>query len=207
MFFLQDIIHASDCDIKFSLKGIKAKITDFSLRGMIRVVLKVNWCPDRRFGREASPYIVLPPYKVCPLSLILSLLLFLSLTLSLSLSYSLFHSLSYRCLTHDTSDECPWCSISTIDIMRVPSLLLQLVPSLRREYTYCYSLSTLLWHDYLHFGVSTPQISIVFRRLSQCAGGNCQLHGTFLITRQKYKTVKKRLYIQNKLSFSLKSIW
>jgi hypothetical protein len=37
----QDIIHASDCDIKFSLKGIKAKITDFSLRGMIRVVLKV----------------------------------------------------------------------------------------------------------------------------------------------------------------------
>jgi hypothetical protein len=58
VFFLQDIIHASDCDIKFSLKGIKAKITDFSLRGMIRVVLKVNWYPDRRFGCEAPPYIL-----------------------------------------------------------------------------------------------------------------------------------------------------
>ena len=31
-----DLVFASDCDIKFSLGKIKAKIMDFSLRGMIR---------------------------------------------------------------------------------------------------------------------------------------------------------------------------
>ena len=35
-----DLIFASDCDIKFSLKKISAKIGDFSLRGLLRVVLK-----------------------------------------------------------------------------------------------------------------------------------------------------------------------
>ena len=50
----QDIIHASDCDIKFSLKRIKAKITDFSLRGMIRVVLKVSQWPQDCDGDSSS---------------------------------------------------------------------------------------------------------------------------------------------------------
>jgi len=35
-----DLIFASDCDIKFSVKNVKAKIGDFSLRGLLRVVLK-----------------------------------------------------------------------------------------------------------------------------------------------------------------------
>jgi Ca2+-dependent lipid-binding protein len=35
-----DLIFASDCDIKFSVKGVKAKISDFSLRGLLRVVFK-----------------------------------------------------------------------------------------------------------------------------------------------------------------------
>ena len=35
-----DLVFASDCDIKFSLKKITAKINDFSLRGVVRVVLK-----------------------------------------------------------------------------------------------------------------------------------------------------------------------
>merc|ERR1719376_130753 len=35
-----DLIFASDCDIKFSLKGISAKISDFSLKGLVRVVFK-----------------------------------------------------------------------------------------------------------------------------------------------------------------------
>ena len=48
----QDIIHASDCDIKFSLKRIKAKITDFSLRGMIRVVLKVSQWPQEAADKK-----------------------------------------------------------------------------------------------------------------------------------------------------------
>ena len=35
-----DLIFASDCDIKFSVKNVKAKIGDFSLRGLLRVVFK-----------------------------------------------------------------------------------------------------------------------------------------------------------------------
>ena len=35
-----DLILASDCDIKFSVKKVKAKLGDFSLRGLLRVVLK-----------------------------------------------------------------------------------------------------------------------------------------------------------------------
>ncbi len=35
-----DLVFASDCDIKFSLGKIKAKIMDFSLRGLLRVVFK-----------------------------------------------------------------------------------------------------------------------------------------------------------------------
>lgn len=35
-----DLVFASDCDIKFSLKKISAKIGDFSLRGLLRVVFK-----------------------------------------------------------------------------------------------------------------------------------------------------------------------
>lgn len=35
-----DLVFASDCDIKFSLKRITAKISDFSLRGLVRVVFK-----------------------------------------------------------------------------------------------------------------------------------------------------------------------
>ena len=35
-----DLIFASDCDIKFSVKNVKAKISDFSLRGLLRVVFK-----------------------------------------------------------------------------------------------------------------------------------------------------------------------
>lgn len=35
-----DLIFASDCDIKFSVKGAKAKISDFILRGLLRVVFK-----------------------------------------------------------------------------------------------------------------------------------------------------------------------
>ena len=35
-----DLIFASDCDIKFSVKTVKAKISDFSLRGLLRVVFK-----------------------------------------------------------------------------------------------------------------------------------------------------------------------
>jgi len=35
-----DLVFASDCDIKFSLKKITAKIGDFSLRGLVRVVFK-----------------------------------------------------------------------------------------------------------------------------------------------------------------------
>ena len=54
MYSRQDIIHASDCDIKFSLKRIKAKITDFSLRGMIRVVLKVSQWPQDCDGDGSS---------------------------------------------------------------------------------------------------------------------------------------------------------
>lgn len=42
-----DLVFASDCDIKFCLGKMKAKIMDFSLRGMIRIVLKpiVNEIP------------------------------------------------------------------------------------------------------------------------------------------------------------------
>ena len=35
-----DLVFASDCDIKFSLKGLTAKIGDFSLKGLVRVVFK-----------------------------------------------------------------------------------------------------------------------------------------------------------------------
>lgn len=35
-----DLVFASDCDIKFSVKKISAKISDFSLRGLLRVVFK-----------------------------------------------------------------------------------------------------------------------------------------------------------------------
>ena len=35
-----DLVFASDCDIKFSIKKISAKIGDFSLRGLVRVVFK-----------------------------------------------------------------------------------------------------------------------------------------------------------------------
>ncbi len=35
-----DLVFASDCDIKFSVGKIKAKIMDFSLRGLLRVVFK-----------------------------------------------------------------------------------------------------------------------------------------------------------------------
>lgn len=35
-----DLVFASDCDIKFSVKKIAAKISDFSLRGLLRVVFK-----------------------------------------------------------------------------------------------------------------------------------------------------------------------
>ena len=35
-----DLIFASDCDIKFSVKNVKAKISDFSLRGLLRIVFK-----------------------------------------------------------------------------------------------------------------------------------------------------------------------
>ncbi len=35
-----DLVFASDCDIKFSVKKITAKISDFSLRGLLRVVFK-----------------------------------------------------------------------------------------------------------------------------------------------------------------------
>ena len=42
-----DLVFASDCDIKFSIGKIKAKIMDFSLRGLLRVVFKpiVNEIP------------------------------------------------------------------------------------------------------------------------------------------------------------------
>jgi hypothetical protein len=43
-----DIVFASDCDIKFALGAkVKAKIMDFSLRGLIRIVFKpiVNEIP------------------------------------------------------------------------------------------------------------------------------------------------------------------
>ena len=35
-----DLVFASDCDIKFCLKKLTAKIGDFSLRGLLRVVFK-----------------------------------------------------------------------------------------------------------------------------------------------------------------------
>ncbi len=35
-----DLVFASDCDIKFSVGKIKAKIMDLSLRGLLRVVFK-----------------------------------------------------------------------------------------------------------------------------------------------------------------------
>ena len=35
-----DLVFASDCDIKFSVKKITAKLSDFSLRGLVRVVFK-----------------------------------------------------------------------------------------------------------------------------------------------------------------------
>ena len=35
-----DLVFASDCDIKFSVSTITAKISDFSLRGLVRVVFK-----------------------------------------------------------------------------------------------------------------------------------------------------------------------
>jgi len=35
-----DIVFASDAEVKFSLKGISAKISDFSLKGLVRVVFK-----------------------------------------------------------------------------------------------------------------------------------------------------------------------
>lgn len=35
-----DLVFASDCDIKFSVKKIMAKISDFSMRGLLRVVFK-----------------------------------------------------------------------------------------------------------------------------------------------------------------------
>jgi len=35
-----DLVFASDCDIKFSVSKFKAKIMDFSLRGILRVVFK-----------------------------------------------------------------------------------------------------------------------------------------------------------------------
>lgn len=42
-----DLVFASDCDIKFSVGRIKAKLMDFSLRGLLRVVFKpiVNEMP------------------------------------------------------------------------------------------------------------------------------------------------------------------
>jgi Ca2+-dependent lipid-binding protein len=35
-----DLVFASDCDIKFCVKGLTVKVSDFSLRGLVRVVLK-----------------------------------------------------------------------------------------------------------------------------------------------------------------------
>lgn len=42
-----DLVFASDCDIKFCVGKIKAKIMDLSLRGLLRVVFKpiVNEIP------------------------------------------------------------------------------------------------------------------------------------------------------------------
>ena len=42
-----DLVFASDCDIKFRVGKIKAKIMDLSLRGLLRVVFKpiVNEIP------------------------------------------------------------------------------------------------------------------------------------------------------------------
>ena len=35
-----DIVFASDLEVVFAVKAIKARVSDFSMRGMVRVVLK-----------------------------------------------------------------------------------------------------------------------------------------------------------------------